>query len=280
MKNLILLISLILASSLIFAQAPPEAFNYSGVARDAQGNPISEKTIGVELSILKGSPTGAVQYRERHFVNTDKFGVFNCTVGQGSIQQGTFSAVNWSNDSYYLRVGLDAGGGTNFVVLGTTQLLSVPYALYAKSAGNIMNSVGFFAKQTVGSFQPIGSNNTTIKFNSEDFDSGNNFNTTTSEFTVPVSGVYHFDAVVDFYFGTGTTTQLVQFGISVNGTLKYFTKLQGNSNGDNYSGVMTTNLYLNSGDIVKLVAQKFNPGNVDASGSGNGGNYFTGYRVY
>lgn len=128
---------IVLFSFVCFAQAPPEAFNYSGAARDAQGNPISEKTIGVELSILKGSPTGAVQYRERHFVNTDKFGVFNCTVGQGSVQQGTFSAVNWSNDSYYLRVGLDANGGTNFVVLGTTQLLSVPYALYAKSAGSV-----------------------------------------------------------------------------------------------------------------------------------------------
>lgn len=149
MKSIFLLLTTLFVNSILFAQAPPEAFNYSGAARDAQGNPISEKTIGVELSILKGSPTGALQYRERHFVNTDKFGVFNCTVGQGSVQQGTFSAVNWSNDSYYLRVGLDANGGTNFVVLGTTQLLSVPYALYAKNAGSVNGSGGGSVKPYV-----------------------------------------------------------------------------------------------------------------------------------
>jgi len=134
MKSIFLLLITLFVNSILFAQAPPEAFNYSGAARDAQGNPISDKNVGLELSILKGSPIGAVQYRERYSVNTDKFGVFNCAVGKGSVQQGTFSAISWSNDSYFLRVGLDVNGGNNFVEIGTTQLLSVPYALYAKSA--------------------------------------------------------------------------------------------------------------------------------------------------
>jgi hypothetical protein len=142
MKSIALILLGTILSFNLLAQAPPEAFNYSGAARDAAGNPISEKTIGVELSILKGSPSGAVQYRERHFVNTDKFGVFNCNVGQGAVQQGAFSNIEWFNDSYYLRVGFDANGGTNFVVLGTTQLLSVPYALYAKTAGSISSMSG------------------------------------------------------------------------------------------------------------------------------------------
>jgi hypothetical protein len=128
---------LTLAISVNAQIAPPQAFNYSGVARNASNNPIANQTIGIQLSILKGSAvTGTVVYKENHFTNTDALGLFNLAVGTGAVQSGTFSTIDWSNDTYYLRVGLDATGGTNFVTMGSTQLLSVPYALYAKSAGN------------------------------------------------------------------------------------------------------------------------------------------------
>ena len=78
---------------------------------------------------------GTAVYVENHFINTDALGLFNLNVGTGGVQSGTFASIDWSNDNYYLKVGLDASGGTNFVTMGTTQLLSVPYALYAKSAG-------------------------------------------------------------------------------------------------------------------------------------------------
>jgi hypothetical protein len=119
------------------AQIPPAAFNYSAVARNAQNNPIANTTIGIQITILKTSPTGASQYSENHFVNTDQFGLFNLTVGGGAVQSGSMSTIDWSNDNYYLKVGMDANGGTNFLTMGTTQLLSVPYALYAKSAGTV-----------------------------------------------------------------------------------------------------------------------------------------------
>ncbi|HOY42315.1 MAG TPA: hypothetical protein PLX60_10650 [Chitinophagales bacterium] len=128
---------LTLAISVNAQIAPPQAFNYSGVARNVSNNPIANQTIGIQLSILKGSAvTGTVVYKENHFTNTDALGLFNLAVGTGAVQSGTFSTIDWSNDTYYLRVGLDATGGTNFVTMGSTQLLSVPYALYAKSAGN------------------------------------------------------------------------------------------------------------------------------------------------
>ncbi len=139
MKNIFTLFySIILFTTTISAQvAPPQAFNYSGVARNASNNPIANQTIGIQLSILKGSAvTGTIVYKENHFTNTDALGLFNLAVGSGAVQNGTFSAIDWSNDTYYLRVGLDATGGSNFVTMGSTQLLSVPYALYAKSAGN------------------------------------------------------------------------------------------------------------------------------------------------
>ncbi len=119
------------------AQTPPNAFNYSAVARNAAGQPIATTTIGIQITILKTSPTGVSQYSENHFVNTDAFGLFNLVIGAGAVQSGSMATIDWSNDNYYLKVGMDATGGTNFLTMGTTQLLSVPYALYAKSAGSV-----------------------------------------------------------------------------------------------------------------------------------------------
>jgi hypothetical protein len=124
------------------AQVPPNAFNYSAVARDAAGDPIVTSTIGIHITILKTSPTGASQYSENHFVNTDAFGLFNLVIGAGAVQSGNMATIDWSNDTYYLKVGMDANGGSSFVTMGTTQLLSVPYALYAKTAGSVSGSGG------------------------------------------------------------------------------------------------------------------------------------------
>ena len=121
----------------VAGQVPPNAFNYSAVARDTQGNAIASTAIGIQISILKSSSTGVSQYIENHTVTTDAFGLFNLVIGAGSIQSGDMASIDWSNDNYYLQVGMDAAGGTNFLTMGTTQLLSVPYALYAKSAGSV-----------------------------------------------------------------------------------------------------------------------------------------------
>jgi hypothetical protein len=120
------------------SQTPPNAFNYSAVARSAAGQPIVTTTIGIQISILKTSATGTSQYSENHFVNTDAFGLFNLVIGAGAIQSGSMASIDWSNDNYYLKVGMDATGGTNFLTMGTTQLLSVPYALHSKTAESII----------------------------------------------------------------------------------------------------------------------------------------------
>jgi hypothetical protein len=139
MKKLLTLLTLAFCiSNLLIAQAPPNAFNYSAVARNAAGLPIANTTIGIQIGILKTSVLGALQYQENHFVNTDAFGLFNLTVGAGAVQSGTMAAINWSNDDYYLKVDMDANGSTNFLTMGATQLLSVPYALHAKTAESIV----------------------------------------------------------------------------------------------------------------------------------------------
>jgi hypothetical protein len=139
MKKITLLSTLcfLLLTLVVNAQTPPNAFNYSAVARNAAGQPIATTTIGIQITVLKTSPTGASQYSENHFVNTDAFGLFNIVIGAGAVQSGSMATIDWSNDNYYLKVGMDATGGTNFLTMGTTQLLSVPYAMYAKSAGSV-----------------------------------------------------------------------------------------------------------------------------------------------
>jgi hypothetical protein len=139
--TLILFLHITLFTS-VHAQIPPNAFNYSAVARNASGDPIATSTIGIQITILKTSPTGASQYMENHFVNTDAFGLFNLVIGAGAVQSGNMATIDWSNDNYYLKVGMDANGGSSFVTMGTTQLLSVPYALYAKSAGSVSGNSG------------------------------------------------------------------------------------------------------------------------------------------
>jgi hypothetical protein len=140
MKKITLLSTLcfLLLTLVVNAQTPPNAFNYSAVARNAAGQPIATATMGIQISILKTSPTGASQYSENHFVNTDDFGLFNLIIGAGAVQSGSMANIDWSIDNYYLQVGMDAAGGTNFLTMGTTQLLSVPYALHAKTAESIV----------------------------------------------------------------------------------------------------------------------------------------------
>lgn len=121
------------------AQNIPNAFNYSAVARNTSGQAIATTNIGIQISIIKTSPNGTSQYSENHVVTTDAFGLFNLVIGAGSVQSGSMATIDWSNDNYYLKVDMDVNGGTNFITMGTTQLLSVPYALYAKSAGSLGN---------------------------------------------------------------------------------------------------------------------------------------------
>lgn len=140
MKKIITTVTTVLTIFASYAQtAPPNAFNYSGVARNANNTPIATQNIGVQFSVLKSNPTtGAVVYSENHFTTTDAFGLFNLSIGTGAVQSGNIANIDWSNDNYFLRVGIDPAGGTNFVTIGATQFLSVPYALYAKSAGTVI----------------------------------------------------------------------------------------------------------------------------------------------
>lgn len=117
------------------AQAP-QGINYQGVARSTDGQPLSSKEISIRISILNGSANGDIEYDEIHEVKTNSFGLFTLVIGQGEPGKTLFNFVNWTAGKKWLQVEMDENGGRNFKLMGSQQLMSVPYALYAERAGN------------------------------------------------------------------------------------------------------------------------------------------------
>lgn len=127
----------------VHAQAP-QKFSYQAVAADAAGNELANTVIGLRFSIVKDSLDGEVVWMETHQTGTDPFGLFTVQVGTGTPAGGTaatFAEIDWSSGTYFLRVEMDPAGGSNYSLMGTTQLLSVPYALYAETAGSAKNDL-------------------------------------------------------------------------------------------------------------------------------------------
>lgn len=118
----------------LFAQAP-DGINYQAVARNNSGNILANSSVAIRVSIHDGSAVGPVVYAERDTATTNAFGLFTCKIGMGNIISGTFATVDWSSGDKYMQVELDPTGGSSYTDLGTTQLLSVPYALYSKNSG-------------------------------------------------------------------------------------------------------------------------------------------------
>ncbi len=132
MKKLFTLLAL--AITLIAAAQAPQGFNYQATVRNAAGDLIINQNVTFKFNIMLNTSTSLPVFSETHYVPTDDLGQVNLTVGEGTATTGTFADINWGNGSYYL--GIELSTGANFVAMGTTQLLSVPYALYANSAGN------------------------------------------------------------------------------------------------------------------------------------------------
>ncbi|WP_298417591.1 hypothetical protein [uncultured Kordia sp.] len=131
MKKTILFIVTLFITLTTFAQSP-ELINYQAVVRNTDGDLVTEVNVGMRISILQTSATGTAAYTETHTVTTDTNGLLAIMIGGGSTSDD-FSAVDWSNGSYFIKTEIDIAGGSNYTIMGTSQLLSVPYALYAKN---------------------------------------------------------------------------------------------------------------------------------------------------
>lgn len=129
--------AIVFSFSILFAQeAPPQAFSFKAAIKDNRGRPVLSRTINLRISILQGYQDGPAVYSEYFTPNTNQSSQVDLMIGRGTVLDGNFQSIDWSAGDYYLKIELDARGGTNYTLLSVTQLLSVPFALYAASAGN------------------------------------------------------------------------------------------------------------------------------------------------
>lgn len=126
----IVLFFCLLLNANIFAQVP-QGIPYQAIARNAAGTALVSQGISLRFSIHDLTATGTVVYKEAHSVTTNAFGLFSITIGQGTAITGTFGGINWGTGSKFTEVEIDITGGSNFISMGSQQMLSVPYALYA-----------------------------------------------------------------------------------------------------------------------------------------------------
>jgi uncharacterized protein (TIGR02145 family) len=139
MKKLLPLIATVFISINLFAQAP-QKMSYQAVIRNASNALVTNAPVKMRISILQGNNPGTSVYSELHSATTNANGLVSIEIGEGTNKTGTFSSINWGNGTYFLRTETDPNNGTNYTITGTSQLLSVPYALEANNAANARRS--------------------------------------------------------------------------------------------------------------------------------------------
>ena len=162
----------IFVSGVVLAQAP-QGFTYQGVATNNEGIEISNQDISIRVSFLLETASGNSVYLETHSTTTDAFGLFNVVIGSGQTESD-FSTIDWGSSAHFLKVELDVNGGNEYIHIGTQQIMSVPYALYAESIN--MDSVSNYLTNDSSFMANVGSNENQVE--SSDFEN----QTTNSDF--------------------------------------------------------------------------------------------------
>ena len=133
MKKTILTVLILVAGILSAMAQAPEGVNYQGTVRDASGDLMANESISVIFEVRETSEAGAAVYTETQTLTTNAYGGFAAIIGQGTVDAGDFSTIDWANDMFFLNVNVNGSD------LGTSQLQSVPYALNAKTAENVVD---------------------------------------------------------------------------------------------------------------------------------------------
>ena len=136
MKKLFAFLLVILLTATIFAQSP-EKMSYQALIRNSSDVLVTNTNVSMQISILQGSASGTAVYVERQFPATNANGLVNIEIGNGTVMSGNFTVIDWAIGPYFIKTEIDPICGTNYTITGVSQLLSVPYALYAKTAESI-----------------------------------------------------------------------------------------------------------------------------------------------
>lgn len=132
MRKIFAFLATVLLTVTVWAQSP-EKMSYQAVIRNANNNLITSQQVGMQISIIQGSASGTVVYVETQTPTSNANGLVSFEIGTGTTSDD-FSSIDWANGPYFIKTETDPAGGTNYTITGTSQLLSVPYALHAKTA--------------------------------------------------------------------------------------------------------------------------------------------------
>ena len=153
MKLALYILLLFITVSLKVSAQAPEKMSYQAIIRAQDNSLVINSNISLKIIIHQGTATGSNVYQESHSVRTNNNGLVSVEIGAGTIASGNFSTIAWEKGPYFIETQVDAAGGSNFNIIGITQLLSVPYALHAKTAERIIGTTGTSApRATVISF--------------------------------------------------------------------------------------------------------------------------------
>lgn len=136
MKKLLLILIILTGISFYSFSQVPQGFNYQAVVRNSLGAVIENQNVSIKIDILQSSSSGTSVYSEEHSATTNQFGLVNLEIGGGTVLSGDFATINWGEDIYFLRIEVDVTGGTNYQLMGVSQLLTVPYAMYAQNSAD------------------------------------------------------------------------------------------------------------------------------------------------
>lgn len=133
--NALLSVFLVGISVTISGQAP-QLMSYQSVIRNNTNNLVANQLVGMRVSILQNDPQGTPVYIETHAPISNTNGLVSIQIGNGNGVAGSMLTIDWSNGPYFIQTEIDPEGGSNYTITGVTQMVSVPYALYAENAGN------------------------------------------------------------------------------------------------------------------------------------------------
>lgn len=140
LRVFLVLLTFALCLSTIFGQAPPK-MSYQAVIRNSSDQLVTSTNVGMQIRILQGSTTGTAVYVETQTPTTNANGLVSLEIGSGTVVSGTFATIDWANDQYFIKIETDIDGGTNYTITGVSQLLSVSYALHAKTAETVIGEI-------------------------------------------------------------------------------------------------------------------------------------------
>ena len=139
MKRIILSIVAIATIAITSFGQAPEGFKYQAIVRDAGNTILNNQAVGMRMTIQQGSIGGTTVYQETFSPTTNAYGLVNLEIGSGTVVSGDFTTIDWSAGPYFIETAVDVTGGTSYAIMGTSELMSVPYALHANTAENVIN---------------------------------------------------------------------------------------------------------------------------------------------